>query len=311
METSDVNNFPLLAQRDPQQTGVWNRIPSSTTITGGITTVNHTLTSAIQSRAFLLVRGRPSRPVISGDSAFCKNSLNQEFTITFDSSLFTNWTIASGNIVQQNDSVLIVNWGEESNGLVSAFQSDSAGCSSFPASNSVILWDNPVANFVIDVPDLPYEDVPFTLTSLSSGAVGQYWSIANLMNYSDSVIQVVFDAPGVYPVLLQVFNEFGCIDSSSGTIEVIEGMVIPNTFSPNGDGINDELYLINSGVQEFNLKIFDRWGVLVFETNSSKLSWDGKTSSGDRVSAGTYMMVLTAKTTKSSFEKRGALTIFD
>jgi len=310
--TSDVNSFPFLAQRNPQQTGVWTLVPSSTTlVSGGITAVNHTLSTAIDSRAFLLVRGRPSRPIISGDTAFCKKSLNRTFTITHDSTLVTNWTLASGNIVQQNDSVLIVNWGEESNGLVSAFQSDSAGCSSFPASHSVILWDNPVANFVIDAPDLPYEDVPFTLTSLSSGAVGQYWSIANLMNYSDSVIQVVFDAPGVYPVLLQVVNEFGCSDTASGIIEVIEGMVIPNTFSPNGDGINDELYLINSGVQEFNLKIFDRWGVLVFETNASKLSWDGKTSSGERVPAGTHMMVLSAKTANSTFEKRGALTIFD
>ena len=64
---------------------------------------------------------------------------------------------------------------------------------------------------------------------------------------------------------------------------------IPNAFSPNGDGVNDQLELFPNvgvaGIAEF--RVFDRWGALVWERSGESVSWDG-TRAGNPVSSGTY-----------------------
>ena len=50
---------------------------------------------------------------------------------------------------------------------------------------------------------------------------------------------------------------------------------LPNTFTPNGDGKNDELQLYGKYIDEMNLQIFNRWGELVFEANDPSETWDG------------------------------------
>ncbi len=50
---------------------------------------------------------------------------------------------------------------------------------------------------------------------------------------------------------------------------------VPSAFSPNGDGTNDFLRIFLQRIQSFELKIFNRWGELVFETNNANLLWDG------------------------------------
>ena len=52
-------------------------------------------------------------------------------------------------------------------------------------------------------------------------------------------------------------------------------MFLPNTFTPNRDGINDELELLGKYVEKMNLQIFNRWGELVFEANDQSETWDG------------------------------------
>jgi gliding motility-associated-like protein len=49
----------------------------------------------------------------------------------------------------------------------------------------------------------------------------------------------------------------------------------PNAITMNADGLNDDLYMINSFVKTFNLKIFNRWGEMIFETNNKKENWKG------------------------------------
>jgi len=67
-------------------------------------------------------------------------------------------------------------------------------------------------------------------------------------------------------------------------IEITHDVYVPNTFSPNDDGINDVLFLSsgpNSVDRILFFRIFDRWGSLVFERknilpNDASLGWDGK-----------------------------------
>ena len=72
---------------------------------------------------------------------------------------------------------------------------------------------------------------------------------------------------------------------------------IPNAFSPNGDAINDTYYIKDlCNFDGFNIKIFNRWGKIIFESTNPIFVWDGTTSSGTEASEGVYYYVLKAKT---------------
>jgi len=311
VDSITASEFPSLANREINQNLGWSQIVSqSPNFNGTSANIEFNTQSSNTNQAYLLVRTRPLRPIITGDTAFCQLSENAEFYISSSQGLQTNWQWTSGELVQQSDSTLTVNWGNQQSGLISAVQTDNAGCSSFTSEFIVTLWPLPLASYVTEFPDFPFEDQPFSLINTSLGSIGQVWNISNGSEYSDSLISIRFEEPGIYNVLLTVNNEFGCIDTASGMIEVIEGIEFPNTFSPNGDGVNDELVLINSGIKEYSLHVYDRWGNPVFESKASKLSWDGKTSSGALVNPGTYFLVLNAASLLKNYEKRFSVSVF-
>ena len=68
---------------------------------------------------------------------------------------------------------------------------------------------------------------------------------------------------------------------------------LPNFFSPNGDGINDFFVPItNSSVDHIDLKVFNRWGRIVFKTSDPAINWDGNDiNSGSACSDGTYLYI--------------------
>ena len=84
---------------------------------------------------------------------------------------------------------------------------------------------------------------------------------------------------------VSVVDSNGCASSREVTVTVIcndKNYFIPNTFSPNGDGMNDVFYPRGSGINRIqSMRIFNRWGELVFEkknflANESAAGWDGK-----------------------------------
>lgn len=311
VDSITASEFPLMANRVVNQNLGWNQIESQLpSYIGTLATLDFNTQSSSTDQAFLMVRSRPLRPIILGDTAFCQLSENAQFHLNSSQGLQTNWQWVSGDLVQQTDSILTINWGNQQTGLISAVQTDNAGCSSFTSEFFVTLWPLPQASYVTEVPDFPFEDQPFSFTNTSSGSIDQVWNITDVSDLTDSLITVRFENPGIYNVLLTVNNEFGCIDTARGFVEVIEGMEFPNSFSPNGDGVNDELVLMNSGIKEFSLSVYDRWGNPVFESNAAKLSWDGRTSSGVLVNPGTYFLVLNAASMMKNYEKRFAVSVF-
>lgn len=92
---------------------------------------------------------------------------------------------------------------------------------------------------------------------------------------------------------LTVRNEQGCVSTESVTVIVLPDLDIPNAFTPNGDGFNDEwivagLHLYTS----VSVQVFNRWGSLVFTSDGSD-PWDGRFQSR-QLPAGTYYYIITA-----------------
>jgi len=81
--------------------------------------------------------------------------------------------------------------------------------------------------------------------------------------------------PGTYHVEVQVGN---CVFEDEVELRACElCLYVPNVFSPNGDGINDEFRgFVGCEIQNYQQSVFDRWGNLVFQSNSPNIGWNGQ-----------------------------------
>ncbi|MBY0537052.1 MAG: gliding motility-associated C-terminal domain-containing protein [Chitinophagaceae bacterium] len=106
----------------------------------------------------------------------------------------------------------------------------------------------------------------------------------------------------------------GTCDPGNGSatikVEDITALTIPNAFSPNGDGINDKFVITLVGYfRHQGLKIFNRYGQLVFESRDITLSWDGNIG-GKPAPIGTYYWVIEGYDVRNQFlRKSGAVTL--
>lgn len=94
---------------------------------------------------------------------------------------------------------------------------------------------------------------------------------------------------------ITAFDFFGCSDTSKLKIKLRDPeFYVPNMFSPNGDGINDLFFVYGKNIVELKLKIFNRWGEKVFETNDMKIGWDG-TQNGKELPPDVFVYLVEAK----------------
>jgi gliding motility-associated-like protein len=77
------------------------------------------------------------------------------------------------------------------------------------------------------------------------------------------------------------------------TVVEEQNLYVPNSFTPNGDGINDIFLPKGKGLTKYNLMIFDRWGQKLFETSEFTTGWDGEFK-GQECKQDTYVWKITA-----------------
>ncbi len=96
---------------------------------------------------------------------------------------------------------------------------------------------------------------------------------------------------------VNVVDENGCSATDTVTVRVnsITDIFIPNAFSPNGDGNNDAFQIFGdlNALSYLDIKVFNRWGEKVFESNDHNFMWDG-TYKGEVVPQGSYVYVMKA-----------------
>jgi gliding motility-associated-like protein len=123
----------------------------------------------------------------------------------------------------------------------------------------------------------------------------------------------VFDKAGTYEVSLTGFDALGCSSVEKNTIQVLsatELVVIPNAFSPNGDGLNDTFIPKLRGINSFTLDIFNTWGEKIFTATSlESKGWDG-TYHGQLSPPGNYFYQITFTTSEGKTQsKSGGITL--
>lgn len=122
----------------------------------------------------------------------------------------------------------------------------------------------------------------------------------------------LFKDAGTYNVQLAVKTDLDCAADTTQSIVVVDcekSIFIPNAFTPNGDGLNDELRVYGSGIHSISLMIFNQWGEKVFESKDLATGWDGR-QNGKLQPTGVYMYVCKiVMSDGSEMLKKGAVNL--
>ncbi|WP_143305002.1 DUF7948 domain-containing protein [Chitinophaga vietnamensis] len=141
----------------------------------------------------------------------------------------------------------------------------------------VLVAPMPAPDFSF-VPTKPVENTPVTFTNLSVSATSYLWNFGD--GDTSSKVNPVhqYNKTGTYTVCLSATNPEGCTKPICKDVSAIVVPLydVPSAFSPNNDGMNDVFYVKAFGVTKFNLKIFNRWGQLIFESSDPRIGWDGR-----------------------------------
>jgi gliding motility-associated-like protein len=155
------------------------------------------------------------------------------------------------------------------------------GCSkSFEVENYVIIHPDPIANFSLSDETLSYYEDEVDIVNRSSSNVIEW-------NYtiSDGFVTDVpsfshrFFQSGDYSIRLAVRDVYGCVDTTYKSLDFSPDLIvhIPNSFTPDADGVNDVFGPVIEGdpLIYYRLIVFDRWGTIIFESLDQNKFWLG------------------------------------
>lgn len=100
-----------------------------------------------------------------------------------------------------------------------------------------------------------------------------------------------YSKPNTY--MVRVKNSIGC--EAKRSVKVIDALEIPNVFTPNNDGINELFKITSNGESQLSIRIYDRWGNLIYKHTARTIIWDGRTTSGIKAKPGIYFYVVKVK----------------
>lgn len=155
---------------------------------------------------------------------------------------------------------------------------DSSTCNiNQTATATVEVFGYADANFTASTLTIEAAD-PIYFNNLSTNATSYLWDFGDGSTATDTDPSHSFSSAGTYTVCLTAINAAGCNDDTCVAITVIPRIYIgiPNAFSPNQDN-NNSLFLIegSSGIAYMELRIYNRWGELVYESTDPQAGWDG------------------------------------
>ncbi len=191
---------------------------------------------------------------------------------------------------------------------VKAIFTDTNGCSASSLLQIEAL-EKPQANFVFS-PSFPLADkekVNFYNTSTGDFQTEWQWFFVGLADtIKTERLDYLFKDAGSYPIALKVKNKWGCYDTIVRTIVVDDEILlfVPNAFSPNGDRINDLFEPKGVGILKYRLRVFDRWGEMIFEANDMNTLWDG-TYKGKPCTDDIYLWKIDYSSRRNNFSKIG------
>ncbi|MEQ8325414.1 MAG: gliding motility-associated C-terminal domain-containing protein [Vicingaceae bacterium] len=292
--------------------GKWNLIKSSQYNDKGTffqVTIPQYAFFSRDSLPFILADRIPNVARIVGNPDICSNDLAMLRAI--GNANFYDWTVP-GDIeilsAPQDDSLIMKVF--QTGGYVQLSSTSSTGkCVEAADSFLIVVHPGPTANFTVsDIRTFTNQVIEFR-DSTTGSPIDWFWKFGDGKTAFSPITRHKFGQVGEFVVEMYVQDENGCLDSAFVLIEIIEGISVPNIFTPNGDGNNDLFYIPNSGLKDYRFEVFNRWGNIIFETTATEIAWDGYNTFGKPVPEGTYYYVLVARSDKNEYVRKGFLSL--
>jgi gliding motility-associated-like protein len=159
------------------------------------------------------------------------------------------------------------------------------------------IWvhPKPIAAYDVDYPVALIEHADISFFNHSEMATKYLWDFGDEENSTEFEPIHKYTELGEYTSQLFVESDFGCKDTSELLIKILPFSVFtPNAFRPNSNIAENQTFMpVGTGadISRFYLKIYDRWGQIVFETKTPENSWDGTDKNGDDAPMGNYVWI--------------------
>ncbi len=180
---------------------------------------------------------------------------------------------------------------------VSLTYNNTTGCSATSTQLAlIIIHSQPIAIYSAGPQPTTITNPLINFTDNSLGIINEwFWTFGTVGSSTNQNPYFVFPDSGSYAVQLIVTNNFGCTDTTNGTI-VIDPIVVfyaPNAFTPrDGNGTNDYFMVKGDGIDFsiFEMTIYNRWGERIFKSNDIMSGWNGRRNNvGDFVQEDVYV----------------------
>ena len=157
-------------------------------------------------------------------------------------------------------------------------------------SENITINESPNANMLFSPQPANMENpnILFRDNSGEEEVLSTTWDLgANTIIYNELNFWHTYTDTGTYKIKYYITNIQGCTDSTINflTIHPTYSVFIPDAFTPNNDNNNDYFYPEISGAEKYNMKIYNRWGEIIYNDDNSK--WNGK-SNGKTNPTGIY-----------------------
>lgn len=148
----------------------------------------------------------------------------------------------------------------------------------------------------------------------SADVVNWYWDFGDGNQSTNQSPFHTYQDTGLYRVSLIVENINGCLDTAITVVRAYPdyALYIPNAFTPNSDGLNEDFSAIGEGFINYEMYIFNRWGEQIFKTIDYTRRWDGRDKSGIVAPQGVYVYVVKVKTPPGDeYTLRGSVVLIN
>ena len=230
---------------------------------------------------------------IDGNDTICNNAkISAQVKVYFNNAIapYTFSYSINGAIqpsITTTNNPYIINTKEEGNYVLTNFY-DANAVGAINGSAMVTILESPIANFD---PQPDSMTIIYTTTQLVDKSEGDIiswiWDFGDnsLQNFTENPYHTFKDTIGIYQVILIIQDNKGCVDTAIKQVQITDDywMYIPNSFTPDLDGINDRFCISYNGVREgtFTFNVYSRFSELVYSTNNiheldCENGWDGK-----------------------------------
>ena len=170
---------------------------------------------------------------------------------------------------------------------------------------------SPIANFTLNPSHKKFNiqlEEPFVFVDISETFIQKIkkwtWYFSDNSIGNDSIVQHSFSEIGEYQVLLEIETEYNCFDTISKSVVVDNYTLwIPDTFTPNDDGVNDYFMPNGGGIKEYKMQIFSRWGEVIFLSEDINIGWDGMSKNKNKSMMGSYTYYIEVVNVYNEFYK--------